>query len=235
MLAAWQFCASFDPMTVQSEFWKDRLNTPAYRVGEAASYARISPTTVAHWEKGRPDGKRAAAERQKSEGLSFLQLIEIAVVARLRAKGVKLDRIRTARDYFSEVLGSKHPFALEKFKTDGVNILVDFESADGAVLQDRLIAFDERGQLVWTEMLKESLDEFNYSDGTAVQWMVGGPDSRVIIDPRICFGSPSVDGVMTRALKNEWATGQTISEISEDFDLPDKAILDALRFEGINI
>lgn len=222
-------------MTVHSEFWKDRLSIPAYRVGEAAMYTEISPQTVAAWEKSRRHRKRVVTQRAKGRGLSFLQLIEIAMVAKLRASGVKLDRIRTARNYFADVLGSEHPFALERFKTDGVNILIEFKSDDGVVLADRLIASDEYGQLVWTEMLQSSFEEFNYSDGTVVQWKPRGDLSEVVIDPRISFGAPSVKGVMTRALKNEWEAGQTVEEIAEDFSLPEATVIDGLRFEGLEI
>ncbi len=220
-------------MGVHSDLWKERLEIPAYRVGEAASYANISPQTVAAWEGHRSKASGAVSARPSGEGLTFLQLIEVGVVADLRREGVKLDRIRRARDYFARVLGVTYPFAREKFKTDGVNILLEFTDAGGNSLQDRLVVSDESGQLIWADFLQASFKEFNYLEGTVVRWHLAGANSEVVVDPRFCFGAPSVRGIKTAAIKNEWAIGSSIDEISEDFSIPTSSVTDALRFEKI--
>jgi hypothetical protein len=58
--------------------WKRRLFIPNYQVGEAARYAGIDPQTVAAWHK------RMLSKREKRAELSYLQLIELAVVAAAR-------------------------------------------------------------------------------------------------------------------------------------------------------
>src|SRR6056297_2035125 len=206
-------------MSVHSAFWKDRLSIPAYRVAEAAAYVDISPQTISAWSRLNSKKKAATNLRSSKLGLNFLELIEVAIVAELRREGVSLNRIRDARKYFSEALDARHPFALERFKTDGVNILLDFNDDEGKHLADRLVVADELGQLVWADFLYKSLREFWYDDGLAVRWFVNGEDSDVVIDPRICFGSPSINGIMTRAIKNEWANGVEINEIAEDYSI----------------
>jgi hypothetical protein len=81
-----------------------------------------------------------------------LQLIEVAVVAAMRAEGVKLAEIRRARSYFANTLGLEFPFAQAKFKTDGVDILLDMEGRDGRIIQDKLVAANHSGQTVWSEV-----------------------------------------------------------------------------------
>lgn len=216
-------------------FWRDRLEVPAYRVGEAASYARVSASTVTRWERVRSGRDRVLKTRTSKQPLSFLQLIEMAVVAELRREGVKLDAIGRARDWFSAKLSSNYPFALEEFKSDGVNVLQDYVDDKGEVVPDRLVAIDEGGQLVWREFLRSRLREFGYSNGIAARWHVNGTESKVVIDPRLSFGSPTVCGIMTRSIKNEWVTGNSIFEISEDFDLDPQLVREALEFEGILI
>lgn len=216
-----------------TEFWRERLTLPAYRLGEAASYARISPQTVASWEKVYNHKSSVVSRRDKGSGLSFLELIEVAVVADLRRLGVKLDRIRKARGFFAERLVSKYPFAVEKFKTDGVDILLDVQDSLGSTVSDKLLIANENGQLIWSEFLQKRFHEFNYDHGIVVQWFVRGRNSELMIDPRICFGAPSVRGIMTRAIKNEWVTGQSVADIAEDFAMPAALVEEALHFEGI--
>src|SRR6056297_125527 len=107
-----------------STAWKSRLSIPSYRIGEAASYAKVSTQTVAAWHKSQSKlAKSVLGERTNGKGLSFLQLIEVAVVAEMRRSGVKLSEIKQARDYLVEKTGLDFPFAQLKFKTDGADIL----------------------------------------------------------------------------------------------------------------
>src|SRR5262249_45004085 len=96
--------------------WLRRLYLPAYQIAEAADYARISPQTVIAWHK-----IEAALLRQRDTraALSYLQLIEVAVVAAFRKAGVPMKRIRAARTYAARALKSEHPFAEYRFKENG--------------------------------------------------------------------------------------------------------------------
>jgi uncharacterized protein (DUF433 family)/DNA-binding transcriptional MerR regulator len=220
----------------RTELWRTRLELPAYRVGEAASYAKISPQTIASWEKTYNHKPSVVSRRSKREGLSFLQLIEVAIVAAMRKEGVKIDRIRSARDYFSKTLDSAYPFAQARFKTDGVDILLDFEGPDSGVLKDRLLVANANGQLIWTEVLQRTLKEFNYDpNGGVIAWLVNGVNSEIVIDPKISFGSPTIHGIMTRAIKNEWALGQAVDAIADDFEIQPSQVIEALEFEGMNV
>lgn len=144
--------------------------------------------------------------------------------------------ISAARDYFSKKTQSPYPFATEAFKTDGVDILLDERDSADSIIADRLLTANSNGQLVWSGFLKKKLDSFNYdSDGDVIRWRVGGPDSDVIIDPRLSFGSPSIGGVMTRAIKNERRHTESIIEIAENFDLSPKQVVEALVFEGLQL
>lgn len=213
--------------------WKKRLKIPAYRVGEAASYAGISPQTVAAWEKTYHDNKSVLTARDSNQGLNFLQLIEVAVVAELRRAGLPLKKIRDARTYFVEMLNSETPFATQDFKTDGVDILQDMKNSTGEIVSDKLLVASANGQLAWAEFLGSQFMEFRYGDGIVISWHLKGPKNEVMIDPKVSFGSPSVRGIMTRVIKNEWATGSDLITISEDYELPIDTVKQALEFEGI--
>ena len=121
--------------------WRRRLYLPNYQVQEAARYARIAPQTIVQWQKG---NRGALAPRPHRDALSYLELVEVAVVAALRNEGVALWRIREAREYLASTLKSEYPFAQYRFKTDGRRLFIDFAlSREGQKLQQgfgRLVA-----------------------------------------------------------------------------------------------
>lgn len=168
-----------------TEYWRQRLILPAYQVGEAARYADISPQTVAAWHNSE---KKLLSKKDSREKLSYLQLIEIAVVAAFRKAKFPLKEIRAARDYVRRELKSPYPFAEYKFKSLGKSLL----TKDG---QHRLLKANQGGQFVWEEIVGPLLKEFEYEhEGVAVRWHVAGSGSPIVIDPRISFGVPSVQG-----------------------------------------
>ena len=204
-----------------SEFWRARLSTPNYEVGEAARYAHVHATTVTRWQRSATIKAREARSK-----LSYLQLIELAVVAAAQKAGMKLADIRTARAYFAGAFGTDHPFATIRLSTDGV----DLAAKAGA---DLLIG-NKGGQLAWKSVIGQRFREFEYEDGLATRWHVAGEGSPVIIDPRVRFGAPHVAGVPTWLLKDRWQTGEPMDEIMDDLSLDAAAVAAALEFEGID-
>jgi uncharacterized protein (DUF433 family) len=75
--------------------------------------------------------------------------------------------------------------------------------------------------------------EFEYQNGLAVKWHVGGRNSHVLIDPRVSFGAPTVGGIATWALKGRWEAGESIEDIADDFGLEPAEVGHALKFEGV--
>lgn len=215
-----------------TEFWKDRLKLPAYGVSEAARYADITGQTIRNWQKlsNRPS---PLSQQERGKALSYLQLIELAVVAAYRESGVPLWAIRETREYMRQEFNAEFPFARYRFKTDGKELWLDYIDLIGKKGKGKLLKASGKGQLAWSEIIGR-LKEFEYDKklGLAVRWHVGGLASPVIIDPRIRFGAPSVDGVETRLLLARWEAGESPAEIADDFDMAVRAVVAALEFEG---
>ena len=203
------------------EFWKDRLIVPNYPVGEAARYAHVHAGTVGRWHKNTTLGQRDPGSK-----LSYLQLIELAIVAACKKAGMKLEDIRVARAYYAAKFDTKHPFATLRLKTDGVDLAMD-AGAD-------LLIGNKGGQLAWKSFIGEKFQEFEYKDGLAARWHVGGVKSPVIIDPRVRFGAPHVSGIPTWLLKERWQAGEPLQEMLSDLSLKKAEVESALRFEGID-
>lgn len=224
-------------MTALADMWRERVRLPAYKVGEAAFYTHISPSTVAAWTKTYDDRTRdVVSPRSARKGLSYLQLIEVAIVAAMRNEGVKLAEIRRARSYFASALGLDFPFAEAKFKTDGVDILLDMEGRDGKIVRDKLLAANHGGQMIWSDMLRKRLSEFNYDrKGGVGSWKVNGIESEIVIDPKISFGAPSILGVPTWVIKDRWRVGEGLGDIADDFSISQDQVAEALKFEGLEV
>lgn len=218
----------------QDEPWRRRLYLPAYPVGEAARYARVSPRTVAAWHREDARAKLTLTAKGHGEELSYLQLIEVAVVAAFRKGGISLRRIRDARAYISKALHTEFPFAAYTFKTDGKNLLMDYQQVEGGRGKGKLLEANIHGQLAWDDIIGARLQEFDYDGkGIAVKWRLAGPGSPVFIDPQVAFGTPTVSGTPTWVIKERWGAGESIEDISYDFRLTDADVSRALEFEGI--
>jgi uncharacterized protein (DUF433 family) len=219
-----------------SDYWKKRLDAPAYHVGEAARYARTSTQTIGNWERLQGNRRGAVSQRRPRAALSYLQLIEVGVVAAMRKSGVHLPKIRQAREYLCSEFGTEFPFAHYRFKTDGKSLFMDYDQIVQSD-KDKLLALNENGQLAWNEILRELLQEFEYDPdiGTVLRWKVDGVDSPIRLDPRIAFGAPQVDGIATWVLRGRWESGESLSDIAADYDLASQLVAAALRFEGIEI
>ena len=144
-----------------------RLLLPAYAISEAALLAEIAPQTVHRWYAGylTASGKRSAKLLMGEEqgiALSYLQLIEVAVVATFRKMGVSLQRLRIAHSYLLKRFDVEYPFAQLKLKTDGANVLKDLEDAEGKWVNQLIEVPSEHGQIVWASAIRDRIREFDY-------------------------------------------------------------------------
>lgn len=218
------------------EFWRARLFVPNYRIKDAAKYARIAPQTVSSWHETPNSNRRGTlGSKDAGQALSYMQLIEVAVVAAFRKSGVSLSKIRAAREYVGTQLKAEFPFAEYRFKTDGRELWMDYAQIEAESGDRKLLLATQKGQLAWTDIIGR-LQEFDYEkDGLAVRWFVGGKDSEVIIDPRIQFGAPAISGVPTWVFKGRWEAGEELGEIADDFGVANSSVITALEFEGVDV
>jgi uncharacterized protein (DUF433 family) len=219
---------------VSREPWRARLKLPNYRIKEAARYTGISPRTVSLWHA--PDQssrQRTLSAKPDGVALSYLQLIEVAVVAEFRKAGITLAKIREAREYVSKQLRSEYPFADYKFKSDGRELWINYEEVEASSGSGKLLQVTKKGQLTWSDIIGR-LDEFEYEpNGIVVSWHVAGISSPIIIDPRVAFGAPSVSGIPTWVIKGRWDAGEAIDEIADDFGIDEHLAKVAIDFERV--
>lgn len=170
--------------------------------------------------------------KEKGASLSYLQLIEVAVVSSFRKEGVPLQTIRNAREFMQDKLGADFPFARYRFKTEGRDLWLDYAQFDPSADNSKLMVVSKGGQLAWSSIIGR-LKEFDYeNDGLAIRWHLMGRKKNLVIDPRIQFGAPSIKGVSTSVIKGRWECGESLSDLAYDYDITERDVETALDFEG---
>lgn len=208
-----------------------------YSIGDAARLAKTSPQNVRRWLFGYSAPGHAMrpvlGTRNDQPRLSFLDLVEIVVIARFRAGSgdqIPLARLRAAHAFARERLGIPHPFASGRFRVEGGHILHEFESTNPG---PGTLAVDAGGNYVLPIELGEALSLFDFddADGLAERWYPFGKHVAVVVDPEHAAGQPVMtnSNVRIETLRERWHAGQTIAELADDFELDASSIEHALQ------
>ena len=212
--------------------WFRRLFLPSYKISEAALYTGARPNTIANWHYR---GKPVLPGREHRKPLNYLELVEVAFVAFFRSVGFPMKKIRAARDYVAQNFTVEYPLTENRFKTEGMYILMEYHKLDPDPRFEQIIVADRGGQLAWANLFGDRFAHFDYEYDLALRWHPAGRDSLVVIDPRVSFGAPIVHGLPTWVVKGRWKAGESMEEISDDFGIPKEAVRDALAFERVAV
>lgn len=220
---------------------RDLRETPAYAVGEAAGYLRLPLSTLRAWMLGQryqvggtPKFFKQVIEIADRKGrlLSFINLVEAFVLAGIRRKHeIPLPKVRNAVDYLRRTFNTPRPLAEERFQTDGVDLFVDKVGA--------LIGATQEGQLQMREIIRDRLKYVHRDPKGVPEKIVLFParsrsaKGDVVIDPRLSFGRPVLDGlgVRTAILYERFMAGEDVPDLARDYDAPPEAIENAIRCE----
>jgi len=211
------------------------VKRPLYSFAEADRIVRVTPGTARRWLKGYHfwyDDKRhemppITPDLGEQYAVSFVDLMEVAAISKLRQKGFSFKRVRQINAYCRVYLHEPRPLVTQKFKVAGQDI---FLAADFDVLVD---VGREAGMLAWKEVLEPFLEDVEYENELARRWWPLGRERMVVVDPDYGFGLPVVEGtaVRTEIIAERYRAGDSTDEIAYDFDVTPKQINDALRWE----
>jgi uncharacterized protein (DUF433 family) len=229
-------------MGKQAVTTQDLREIPAYSIAEAAGYLRLPKSTLRSWLIGQ---RYHVGEVQKffhpvieiadakNRNMSFINLVEAFVLTGLRRKHtVPLGKVRKAVDYLKKHFDSKRPLAHEQFETDGVDIFVRKFG--------ELIGASQEGQRLMESMLRQRLKLVKRDPEGIPEKLILFPAPRrkrdsaaVVIDPRISFGRPVLDGVGVRTgvLAERFLAGEMVDELARDYGASPEAIENAIRCE----
>lgn len=231
----------------------DSLIRPAigiYSRADAARLLRMTPARLRRWVSGYTywliDASRTKAQRRKPPvikadlpilddtiALSFLELMELRVVKAIVDAGVSLQHVRAAAQLASATFDTEHPFASRRVFTDGRAI---FSAVTEDVQPPNVVRW-QRGDIdqviaggVFEQFLREI--EFDSRTSLAFRWWPLGRERPVVLDPRISFGAPIVEGTAVRtAVVARMARHASLQEAAVAFELQLQQASAAVAFE----
>jgi uncharacterized protein (DUF433 family) len=214
----------------------ERLTRSLYTYADADRIAGVTRGTSSRWLKGYMSQDEEGAQTRRppitptarsEEAVSFIDLIEVIAIGRLRERGLSMPKIRGLVRYCQEMLRMRRPLATERFKTDGRDIFI--EAGQGRLLD----VGRGGGQQVWDEVLDPFLKTIDYHHEFAWRWWPLGKDVDVVVDPDYGFGLPVIEGsgVRTETIAERHRAGDTKEEIAYDFGVKVPQVEDALRYE----
>jgi uncharacterized protein (DUF433 family) len=219
---------------------RDLREQPAYGIAEAAGYLRLPTSTLRAWLLGQAyehNGVRKlfkpVIEIADARGrqLSFINLVEAFVLAGIRRQHeIPLPKVRKAVDYLRRTFKTERPLADEQFQTDGVDLFVEKMGA--------VIGVTQEGQIQLRELIRERLQRVRRDPRGVPEKIVLFParskgQGDVVIDPRLSFGRPVLDGVgvRTAVVAERFEAGDDIDVLAREYSAPPEAIQNAIRCE----
>ncbi len=229
------------------------LGIGVYSRADAARLLRMTPPRVSRWVVGYTYWLRSRINHQERRSerppvvhtdlpqvdnvlaLSFLELMELRVIKALVDKGFPLQRVRKAAAIASRDLNTMHPFAARRVFVDERFIFVALEDQEGT---PNLLQLDERRhhQINIGEVLRPFLEEIEFDNQTSLakRWWPLGRQIPVVLNPRVAFGAPTIDGTGTRTdVVAQMAAIASRRTVSEAYQLERRQVQAAVRFEKL--
>lgn len=220
---------------------RDRISTPLYTVSDAARFAHTPRQTLKNWAEGYDVNGRwyppllILPEEQPFDqtALSFENLIEAALVAHWRRRGVPLQRIRRAHFLALEELGD-HPFArYREIFISGSDLFVRADQATEDEGGRTFTVLTKGGQRALAPVVQEYLEFIDWQTGEGYAFQYRPPEGKNVVrlNPTIEFGLPNVRRIRTEVLLQRFLADESVDEIAADFALHEDEVEQALRYE----
>lgn len=209
------------------------LGAGIYSPREAARLIGGTPQEVRRWTRGSgASGPVWTAHYQflnDATEVSFLDLIELRVVRALRLADVPMQAVRYAITLAQEKFGIERPLSSVRFKTDGVEILMDAVESDG-----EFVSLSKRrpGQKVFSRIVDQSVSDLEYEGARVTRWRPKFAE-HVVIDPQRAFGAPMIDeaAISTEVLYREWKRARDFKYVSRLYEIDAGLVRDAVSYE----
>lgn len=202
-----------------------------YSISDAAMLTGINNQSIRSWIKGKQNSPNIVntdfALIDQIYNISFLDLIEILMIGRLRAENLSLQRIRKFHELACSEFNHDHPFATNRFWTDGENLFYSFLS--------QFVDLRKK-QIVWRKIVEPFLRIVDYKDGVSVKWWVMDRIEPIVVDPLRSFGQPIIDEnsvptiALARAVKAEGSTKKVAKWYDIDEYYVDRAHIFELEY-----
>lgn len=215
------------------------LGKGVYSITEAAKLTRLRPSRVRAWFhslEGSPVGSGIFqgdyAPIGEDRAISFLDLIEVYIVGRLREAEppVSLQHIRKVHQKIARDTSESHPFCTrEIYHGRGKIFTRGLNHGDAGPIIEPL-----SNQRYINDVIMPFLERIEYDHITnlARLWRIW---DGVVVDPARCFGKPIVAavGISTRILASAYeANGRDVDKVADWYEVDPIHIRTAVDFES---
>lgn len=208
-----------------------------YTIPDASKLTRVSSQRIRNWIRSRMNNHVSSVLVETdygitkgNYGLSFHDMIEILTIGAFRKYGVSLQLIRKVHSKSCEDFNTSHPFAINRFWTDGKDIWLDMAKTSNDAKLIHILS----DQIELRKITLGFLDLIDFTDdGVSYRWWPLNRDDHVVIDPRRSFGQPVVkkEGVPTIVLANAVKAEDSIDKVAKWYEVDPLAIESAYRYE----
>lgn len=176
------------------------LDRPTYNASEVGRLAGLKPDRVRRWLRGYSYSHGGAVHRQEPvirrspatpKYATFLELVDLLFVKEFLKEGISLQQLRRALSEAADLLGVSH-FARQVFFTEGRRIHLEVGQKGGKAL----LQLQSGGQWVIAPVIVELAKRIEFDDASqlATRWYPRGETGRIVVDPAIAFGQPTIAG-----------------------------------------
>jgi len=167
--------------------------------------------------------------------LSFVELMELRVVKSFLDRGISLQRVRIAAERAMELFNTAHPFATRRVFSSGKTIFAELVKGmeDTDIVE---LTKDRDLQIYSGVLLSKYLDEISFSDKTllANRWWPLSKQFPVILDPKIAFGAPVVEGTAIRTEVVAAMAKATSTDVAANvYQLTKRQVQASVQFEDL--
>ncbi|WP_068747141.1 DUF433 domain-containing protein [Tsukamurella pseudospumae] len=168
-----------------------------------------------------------------SDAVTWGEMVESRLLAEYRDRRVPVQRLRPAIVQLREEFG-RYPLAHARPLLDVAGRELVRIVQERVELESPLqLVVVRNGQVVLADAAERFYSAAGYSDDVVARLT---PDVRtpdVTMNPRTAFGRPSVRGVRTESLAEDFRAGTTRAELADLYDLSPSEVDAAIRFELI--
>jgi len=219
------------------------LGAGIYTLPQAAALAKVPVTAIRRWVygysypyKGRivrqPARVATPPDLKEARVITFRDLIEIQFVHAFLAEGVSWRTIKEAADKARELVKSDHPFATNRYVTDGRSIFTEIVQETG----NKELLNVCSNQMAFRRILLPSLrKKVDVSAEGIERFYPLGRGVPIVIDPARQFGQPieTSAGVPTDVLARAFKGCRSFREVASWYEVPVRSVRAAVDFEQV--